>query len=319
MDLNKLLFLLSDGNFHSGSELGDALKVSRTSIWKAIPSLQEFSVPIEIVKGKGYRVTNGLDLLDKNKIISLLPQNISSIIKIDILLSYSSTNDYLSTSKHDAHFEAYHACLAESQTAGRGRRGRSWVSPFAKNISLSVSFFLEGGAEALSGLSLVVGIAVAKTLEGLGVEGVCLKWPNDVYVGERKIAGVLLELSGEATTSWKVVCGIGLNVHMEKIDGVSIDQSWCSLDESVRLERNVVVAKLLEQLFVVIELFKQDGFNYFLEEWSRLDMLRGKQVVVHPSGIEGKVVGVNLQGALTIKDDKTEHVINAGEVSVRKK
>jgi biotin-(acetyl-CoA carboxylase) ligase len=69
----------------------------------------------------------------------------------------------------------------------------------------------------------------------------------------------------------------------------------------------------------VIELFKQDGFNYFLEEWSRLDMLRGKQVVVHPSGIEGKVVGVNLQGALTIKDDKTEHVINAGEVSVRKK
>jgi BirA family biotin operon repressor/biotin-[acetyl-CoA-carboxylase] ligase len=249
----------------------------------------------------------------------LLPQNISSILKIDILLSYSSTNDYLSSSKQDFGFRGYHACLAENQTAGRGRRGRSWISPFAKNISFSVSFLLEGGAEALSGLSLVVGIAVAKTIEGLGVEDVCLKWPNDVYVGERKIAGVLVELSGEATTSWKVVCGIGLNVHMDEADGVNIDQKWCSLDESVRVERSMVVARLLEQLFVVIEFFKLNGFSSFIEEWSRLDMLRNKQVIVLPNGIEGKVVGVNLQGALIIKDDEAEHVINAGEVSVRKK
>ena len=125
MDLNKLLFLLSDGSFHSGSELGDALDVSRTSIWKAIPSLQELNVPIEVAKGKGYRVTNGLDLLDKDKILSLLSQNLTKFLKIDILLSYTSTNDYLSSSKYDLGFRDYHACLVENQTAGRGRRGRA--------------------------------------------------------------------------------------------------------------------------------------------------------------------------------------------------
>tara|TARA_R110001592_G_scaffold363316_1_gene683698 strand:- start:1448 stop:2410 length:963 start_codon:yes stop_codon:yes gene_type:complete len=320
MDLSKLLFLLSDGGFHSGSELGLALGVSRTSIWKAVPGLQELNVPLEIVKGKGYRVNGGLDLLNKNKILSLLPVNISNLINIDLLLSHSSTNDYLSSFViKDLGLNHYHICLAEMQTAGRGRRGKSWVSPFAKNISCSISFLLEGGVEALSGLSLVIGIAVAKTLEDLGVKDVCLKWPNDVYVGEKKIAGVLVELSGEATTSWKVVCGVGLNVHMRKSDGVSIDQLWCSLDDSLEVRRNVVVAKLIECLFTMLELFKVQGFESFMADWSRFDMLREKQIKVLPNGIEGVVVGVNLQGALIIQGDNGEHVINAGEVSVRKK
>tara|TARA_R110001592_G_C13182547_1_gene751101 strand:+ start:4320 stop:5279 length:960 start_codon:yes stop_codon:yes gene_type:complete len=319
MDLNKLLSLLSDGNFHSGSELGEFMGVSRTAIWKVIPSLQEISVPIEIVKGKGYRIIGGLDLLNKSKILALLPRNISKLVDIDILLSHSSTNDYLSSTAKAIGLGECRVCLAENQTAGRGRRGRVWVSPFAKNISFSIGFLLGGGVEALSGLSLVVGIAVAKALEDLGLEGVCLKWPNDVFVGEKKIAGILLELSGEATTHWKVVCGVGLNVHMSESDGVNIDQAWCSIDEQVQVSRNVVVARLLERLLETLELFKEQGFNAFLAEWARLDMLNGKMVVVLPNEIEGKVIGVNLQGALIIKHGKTEYVINAGEVSVRKK
>lgn len=319
MDLNRLLSLLSDGGFHSGSELGELMGVSRTAIWKVVPNLQELNVPIDIVKGKGYRIIGGLDLLNKNKILAFLPHSISKNIILHYLLTHSSTNDYLSSEVKDIDVGKYHVCLAENQTAGRGRRGKSWISPFAKNISVSIGFLLEGGVEVLSGLSLVVGIAVAKTLEDLGVAGVSLKWPNDVFVGEKKIAGILLELSGEATTNWKVVCGIGLNVHMSDSDKVDIDQAWCSLDDSVVLKRDVVVAKLLENLCIVLKKFKSDGFEVFMSEWSRFDMLAGKYVSVLPNQIEGKVYGVNLQGALIIKNDKSEHIINAGEVSVRKK
>ncbi len=319
MDLNRLISLLSDGEIHSGSKLGRLMGVTRTSIWKVIPSLQELSVPVEIIKGKGYRIKGGLDLLHKNKILSLLPQNISSLVDIDLLLNCSSTNDFLSTSSDEIKFGHYVICLAENQTAGRGRRGRTWVSPFAKNICCSISFVLEGGVEVLNGLSLVVGVAVAKTLEGLGVNDVSLKWPNDVYIGDRKIAGVLLELSGEATTSWKVVCGVGLNVHMTEQDEIEIDQDWCALDESIKLERNVIAAAMLEQIITTLELFKKQTFESFLGDWARFDMLRGKQVRVLPGGSEGEVVGINLQGALIIKGDKGEYIVNAGEVSVRKK
>lgn len=317
MNLNRLLSLLSDGEFHSGSELGRLVGVSRTSIWKAIPGLQELNVPVEVVKGKGYRVQGGLDLLDKNKILSMLPCNIKERVNLDILLSHSSTNDYLSSFKESVH-QNYHICLAEHQTAGRGRRGKVWVSPFAKNISFSAGFLLGGGVEVLSGLSLVVGVAVAKTLESLGIKNVGLKWPNDVFVGDKKIAGILLELSGEATTNWNVICGIGLNVHMDKNDGISIDQEWCSLTESISIERNFVISKLLAQLVEVLELFKEEGFQSFMSEWARFDVLSGEKVVVTPNGVEGYVVGVNMQGALLIKSVNGEHVINAGEVSVRK-
>lgn len=318
MDLNKLLTLLSDGGFHSGSELGELMNLSRTSIWKAVPSLQELGVPIEVIKGKGYRIPLGLDLLNKNKILSLLPRNISDQVSLDILLSCSSTNDYLSTFPSELDPAGYQVCLAENQTSGRGRRGRLWVSPFARNISCSVGFLLSGGVDALSGLSLVVGVAVAKALEDFGVKDVSLKWPNDVYVGGKKIAGILLELSGEATTNWKVVCGIGLNVHMSRNDNVSIDQDWCSLCDVVQVGRSEVVAKMICRLVSAIELFKAGTFQLFMDDWKRLDMLSGKRVVVSPGGIEGRVIGVNLQGALIVHDSGDVHVINAGEVSVRK-
>jgi BirA family biotin operon repressor/biotin-[acetyl-CoA-carboxylase] ligase len=317
MNLNQLLSLLSDGEYHSGSELGELLKVSRTSIWKAIPSIQELNIPIEIVKGKGYRIPGGLDLLNKKEILSILASEIKEQISLDILLSCTSTNDHLTLFKESV-FQGYHICLAEHQALGRGRRGKTWVSPFAKNIYISTGFLLGGGVEALSGLSLVVGVAVAKALEILGVKDIGLKWPNDVFVGEKKIAGILLELSGEATTSWNIVCGIGLNVHMNDEDEVVIDQEWCSLSSSVEIKRNVVVAELLSQLVVILEAFKKGGFQLFLDEWARFDMLAGERVLVTPNGIEGRVMGINTQGALLVRSADDDHVINAGEVSVRR-
>lgn len=318
MNLNKLLTLLSDGRYHSGSDLGEAMNLSRTSIWKAIPNLQELGVPVEVIKGKGYRIPSGLDLLNKNQILSLIPSNISNQVSLEILLNCTSTNDYISSFPIDADCRTYQACLAENQTKGRGRRGKFWISPFGKNISCSLGFQLGGGVEVLSGLSLVVGVAVAKTLETLGVKGVGLKWPNDVYVGGKKIAGILLELSGEATTSWKIVCGVGLNVHMSNDDNVSIDQEWCSLIESVQIERSVLAAKLICELISAFELFKKRNFQVFMDDWTRLDILSGETVIVTPGGLEGCVIGVNLQGALIVRNSSGEHLVNAGEVSVRR-
>ena len=317
MDINKLLYLLSDGEFHSGSQLGAALGLSRTSIWKALPLLQKLTVVVEAVKGKGYRIPNGLDLLDKNIITSLLLPYINSFLKIEILLSHSSTNDYLVERLKGCNISGYQVCLAEMQTSGRGRRGRVWVSPFAKNIYLSLAFSLGAGAEQLSGLSLVVGIAVAKALENLGVKGVGLKWPNDVFVGDKKIAGILLDLSGEATTSWNVICGIGLNVAMSKKDGSAIDQEWSALNEYIECNRNAITVELLKQLVEVIEEFKYSSFSEFMGRWNSYDVLHGKEVVILPGNRAGRCLGVNALGALIVNDGQ-DHVVSAGEVSVRK-
>lgn len=318
MDITKLLHLLSDGEFHSGSELGMALGVSRTSVWKSLPLLEKLSILTETVKGKGYRVPGGLDLLDRQKIlesvISFVP---SSDFDIDVLLSHESTNNYLIDLVKKKELSKYHVCLAERQLGGRGRRGRVWVSPFAKNIYLSLGFSLEVGVDQLSGLSLVIGIAVAQTLEAFGVKDIGLKWPNDVYIEGRKIAGILVELSGEATTVWNVVCGIGLNVSMTRKEGESIDQDWASLEDYVQCGRNEVAAELIKQLIDVVNEFRIAPFEHFMSRWARYDVLLGEDVRVMPGEMYGKVVGVNKLGALLIDNGEVNEV-NAGEVSVRR-
>ena len=162
-----------------------------------------------------------------------------------------------------------------------------------------------------------MGIAVANTLEKLGVKDVGLKWPNDVFVGGRKVAGILLELSGEATTSWSVVCGIGLNVLMTEKEGETIGQEWVSLSAFVECSRNVVAAELFNQLIEVMEEFKCGSFSDFIARWEHYDILRGKEVVVLPGTTTGRVVGVNAQGALLVSNGE-EYIVTAGEVSVRR-
>lgn len=318
MDIHKLLYLLSDGQFHSGSELGALLGISRTSVWKSLPVLQDFSIEVEVVKGKGYRILGGLDLLDKNKISSLLSSFVKSHLEIDLILSHASTNDYLVDQLKGRYLSGYHACLAEVQLSGRGRRGRTWISPFAKNIYLSLGFSIGGGVDQISGLSLVVGLAVAKALNALGIDGVGLKWPNDVMIDGKKIAGILLELSGEATTGWNVICGVGLNVGMTEKDGEVIDQPWVALNNYMPCSRNTIAAKLVGQLISELEKFQKGTFSDFIKEWDGYDILRGKEIQVSPGGLVGKAMGINSQGALLIKNSEKECIVSAGEVSVRR-
>lgn len=318
MDIHKLLQLLSDGEFHSGSALGQALDVSRTAIWKALPQVQALQVNLETIKGKGYRVPGGLDLLSENTISSMLPESVAKNIKFHYLPSCNSTNDYLMQGMHDDLDKGYQICLTELQFSGRGRRGKSWVSPFARNVTMSIGFSLAGGVESLQGLSLVVGIAVANVLNRLGVSDVAVKWPNDVLVGTKKIAGILIELQGEATTGWMIVCGVGLNVGMERCEGKGIEQDWVSLQELMQVDRNTVAVIMIEELIQVLELFKRQGFSLFEKKWAKLDYLFDKDVIVIPGEVQGKAKGIDLQGNLILDVAGQKVQVNAGEVSVRR-
>ena len=199
--LDKLLRLLADGQFHSGEELGEALGVSRAAVWKQLKKLDEMDIPFSSVKGKGYRLHDAIELLEPEQIQASVQQKLD---KLELLLDVDSTNTYLFQRAADYMGQRY-AVLAEKQHGGRGRRGRHWVSPFGKNIYLSLLVSFSGGINALEGLSLVTAIAVEKALTRLGLTDIGLKWPNDIYLQQKKVAGILLEVTGEYNSHCQVV------------------------------------------------------------------------------------------------------------------
>ena len=311
-----LLSLLADGEFHSGSKLGGLLGVSRTSVWKTLGSLSKYNLKIESVKGKGYRLPCGLELLDTEKILGSVQFDVRKLISLDVFFSLDSTNKYLMDQQNESS-EIYSICMAEHQTQGKGRRGKSWVSPFAKNIYLSIGFDLLGGVDSLNGLSLVVGIAVVRALRLAGVNGAKLKWPNDIWVDGNKISGVLVELRGEATTAWRVTAGIGLNISMNEQEGGDIDQSWTSLEKYSNVKKNAMTVYLLDSLVTVLERFKEKGFSAFESEWREFDLLYGRQVSFSEGRKAGIACGIDSSGALKVKIESGVFTVNAGEVSVR--
>lgn len=313
-----LLQALSDGEFHSGSELGEILGVSRTAVWKSLQKLETLGLVVETIKGKGYRLSHPLDLLDASRILSALPDITQTQLALRVLQSTASTNSDASAWLVESRLHPYCVVLAEQQTAGRGRHGRTWVSPFAQNLYLSLAYELKGGVEALSGLSLVVGIALIRTLKVLGVDDVALKWPNDVWLQGRKLAGVLVELQGEATSGWRVVIGIGLNVHMREAEGAMIDQPWISLDTTKVVSRNELAARLIETLLLVLHEFACKGFAAFVAEWAAVDALAGKHIQLDGGRVAGVAMGIDATGALLLQQESGGLlVVNAGEVSVR--
>ena len=318
MELVKLLNCLADGKYHSGVEIGSELGVSRTAIWKALGKLEASGVALEVVKGKGYRIAGGLDLLNRDVIIGHLNQSSTPFETLFLLQDVDSTNSFLMREESDS--DGYALCLSERQSSGRGRRGRLWHSPYAKNLYLSLSFNLAGGAEALEGLSLALGVAVANCLSANGVAEVGLKWPNDVWVRDRKLAGLLVELKGEAELGWKVVAGLGINILMNDEEGSVVDQPWTSISavaSELSIDRSQWASLLIESLITTIERYRVGGLGCLLAEWARFDILHGRSVQASGNGLSGVCMGVDDRGRLLIKSGEELHAINAGEVSVR--
>jgi BirA family biotin operon repressor/biotin-[acetyl-CoA-carboxylase] ligase len=311
-----LLKLLKDGRFHSGQALGVALGVSRSAVWKQLQHLEaELGLSIHRVRGRGYQLAAPLTLLDPVEIRKKSPSCDWPVLVFD---SIDSTNAEALRAIERGQAAPF-LVLAERQTAGRGRRGRKWVSPFAENIYYSLVLRIEGGMRQLEGLSLVVGLAVMQALRGLGVSSAGLKWPNDVLVGQKKIAGILLELVGDPADVCHVVLGVGINVNMQMTD--EVDQQWTSmrLESGKVFDRNQLVAELGMMLQAYLSRHQVDGFSAIQAEWEQNHLWQGRPVslIAGVNQIDGEVLGIDNQGALRLKVDGAEKVFSGGELSLR--
>lgn len=321
--LNYLIQTLSDGEYHSGEELGNTLGVTRAAIWKLIKTLTEWGIEIDSSTKKGYRISYKIELLDKHKILKYIPAAQRKLLqKIDIVESLSSTNDYLMNTIKEQPIQG-HVCLAERQTAGRGRRGRSWVSPFAASMYLSLLWQFSKDFSELAGLSLVIAIAVINALQEYGVpKGLALKWPNDVYWNNKKLAGILIETRGESNVQFNSVIGIGLNLQVPKSLSNSINQQWTDLSQVMgeAIERNKLCGLMLDQLIKVIIQFEKEGLKPFIKQWRQFDIAYDQKISIHtPTQIyTGIARGVDEGGSILLEDAAGNvQRFSMGEVSLR--
>jgi BirA family biotin operon repressor/biotin-[acetyl-CoA-carboxylase] ligase len=314
---------LADGELHSGAALAERLGISRAAVWKAVRKAGEvLGLEVRSVRGRGYCLAAPVELLDPKRILAEVPQDCQGrIARLEVFDDIDSTNSHLMR-EAQAGAPSGTLCLAERQTAGRGRHGRTWVSPFGTNLYLSLLWRYPFGPGELGGLSLASGAAVAATLEAEGVTEVGLKWPNDVLWQRRKLAGLLLEVAGEVQGPSLVVVGLGLNILLARSLGIGIDQPWTDLDSVPGLaqtSRNRLAAKLAERLTLVMDGYGANGLAPFLPEWERFDLYRGELVEVRlgERTIAGVHAGVTGQGALRLDLDGRIQTFHAGEVSLR--
>lgn len=312
-----LLRLLQDGRFHSGEALGAALGVSRSAIWKQLQSLEaELALPIHRVRGRGYRLERQLVLLDEDV---LAVSESARGWPLSILPTVDSTNAEALKRLAGGQAPPF-IVLAERQTSGRGRRGRNWVSPFGENLYYSLALQVDGGMRQLEGLSLVVGLALLRALRIAGVVAAGLKWPNDVLVDGRKIAGILLELSGDPADVCHVVIGVGVNVNMLADKG-AIDQPWTSMRAELGclVDRNEFVCELNRQLSLYLGVHEKHGFSVLKDEWQENHLWQGRHVTLTmgASPVEGMVLGVDQTGAIRLRVAGVEQNFSGGELSLR--
>ena len=308
-----LISILADGEFHSGEQLGGALGMSRAAINKHIQTVRDWGVDIFTVPGKGYSLPHPIQLLDEAKIHSMLPAG-----RVNVLPVIDSTNQYLLD--RIGELSSGDACVAEYQQAGRGRRGRKWFSPFGSNLYLSMYWKLDQGPAAAMGLSLVIGIVMAEVLQRLGAEDVRVKWPNDLYLKDRKLAGILVELTGKTGDAAQLVIGAGINLKMREPEADTISQGWINLQEAgVNIDRNELTAMLLKELRAALLHFENEGLAPFISRWRGLDNFldRPVKLLIGDQEIHGIERGIDQQGALLLEQDGIIKPYIGGEISLR--
>jgi BirA family biotin operon repressor/biotin-[acetyl-CoA-carboxylase] ligase len=312
-----VLRALADGRFHSGEDIAQALGCSRTLVWQALKDAQEaFGLTVFKVRGQGYKLPEPIEWLDVVAIRAHLAAPASEVWTLALAERIDSTNTQLMRRSDNAPHGLVLA--AEWQDAGRGRLGRQWRMRLGGALAFSLVWRFDQGMAQLSGLSLAVGVAIARVLKRLGAP-VALKWPNDVLLGGKKLAGVLIELSGEVQGPASVVVGIGINV----ADPGDVGQPVAGLAEAgIKIGRNQLLAELLNELAQVLARFARDGFAAFREEWlSHAAFLQ--QAVRITQGqhevLEGVCLGVDASGALLIDTASGVRAFHSGDVSVRPK
>jgi len=322
----KLLGLLADGGVHSGTELAARLGVTRAAVWKSIHQLDELGVSVKAEKGQGYRLSNAIELFDEHAIrSSLTAATEAKLDKLEVLWETTSTNDYLLQQSAPG-TDRSRVCLAEIQTGGRGRRGRRWVAEAGQSICLSLAWSFSSAPAQLACLGLVAGVAVLRVARQAGAADALLKWPNDVVIDGGKLAGILIDVQGEAGGPMRTVVGVGLNYGLpgtaiDKVlaDGGLMPASLCGMGVLPELSRNAAAAALVNELHAVFELFRAEGFSGLADEWRSADFLCGKAVTVSADNhtYRGTVRGIANDGRLQLETDAGIIHLLSGDVSVR--
>ncbi|MEQ5803330.1 biotin--[acetyl-CoA-carboxylase] ligase [Halomonas sp. H10-9-1] len=324
MTIGDLIRLLGDGEFHSGEQLGEQLGVSRAAVWKQLRKLESLGIAMEAVKGQGYRLAEPLELLDGPGIIAgLSHQARTHLARLFVEETLPSSNAFLRErfAQGAGHGEV---CLVEQQSAGRGRRGRVWSTPWGRSLMLSQGWRVESGIAALEGLSLAVGVVLARVLESHGVSPL-LKWPNDVLLalpdgGYAKLAGILVEVSGDASGPCEVVIGMGVNVSLPQEFRSTLEQPAAAIeDQVVGVSRNALATDLLEALLPLVAEFERDGFAPWCDAWNARHAFAGREVdVLRGAAREVAVAeGVDASGNLVVVQEGRRRRLAGGEISLR--
>lgn len=321
MNHDALIDLLADGEFHSGERLGAQLQISRAAVWKRLQALMPLGIPVEKVRGRGYRIPGGLQRLNAEALRQqMLAEGVLPPGPIQIWAELDSTNAQL---LRDTTAVNGQICLAERQTAGKGRRGRTWYSPYGRNLYLSIAWHYQQGVAVLEGLSLAVGVVLAETLKDFGLQTAQLKWPNDLLYQGHKLGGILIEVGGDVSGECKVVVGVGLNIAMSDLSeiGSTIDQPWTDLKSAgLQVDRNVLCGCFLARMIPLLQNFPGHTFGAYQERWQALNAHQGSQVILSGPGraVPGKVLGVDERGGLRLLTDEGEQCFSGGEISLRR-
>ena len=316
----RLLSRLADGRVHAGARLATELGIGRDSLRAAVRYLREHGIRVAAEGREGFRLGERLELLDEASILAQLDPESRSVLRgLEVLFEVGSTNARLSELAARGTGAPY-ACLAEVQSVGRGRRGRAWRSPLARNVYLSLSWRFANRGVPMLGLSPAVAVAVADALEGIGARELALKWPNDLRWRGRKLGGVLLELDPAADKGWHAVIGIGLNVSMPPALVGDIEQPWTDLETVLghRVSRNEVAARVIERGLDAAGTFAVEGFRAFRPGWARRDEVRGRRVelVGRRQSVAGVAMGLDDEGGLLVAvGDRVERVLS-GDLSL---
>ena len=319
-----LVALLADGRVHSGERLAGALGVSRAAVWKGVGRLRRDGIEIDAQARRGYRLPTALELFERQSIEAQLARQRRGLLRnLEVRFAVDSTNTLL-LQRDPPPFGRADACLCELQREGRGRRGRRWIAPFGQGIALSLAWQFRGMPRDLPAMSLASGIAVVRALGRLGARGVGLKWPNDIWLNDAKLGGILIDLRAEAEGPVYAVIGIGLNLQLAPAARAEIAATGVKVaavaDACVSTpSRNAAAGALLDELLGVLVDYERTGFAPYRDEWSALDALAGRRAVVFTGAerIPGTARGIDSDGALLL--DVGGHVRRflSGDVSLR--
>jgi BirA family biotin operon repressor/biotin-[acetyl-CoA-carboxylase] ligase len=315
---------LCDGEFHSGEDLAKSLGVTRSAVWKAANALRDLGMPMEAVRNRGYKLPVASEPLAATSIREHVSADVRErLTRVDVAWSTGSTNTELVERAYPEQGRS-EVMLAEFQTAGRGRRGRSWLAPPGGAVCLSLSWTFPEVPRDAGAMSLAVGVCVLRALKTQGVGNVRLKWPNDVLAADRKLGGILIELRAESGGPACVVVGIGLNVALgqnlvEHIASTGLQATDLASHASVAVSRNALAASLIESCIRGLRQFEQEGLRAFIEEWREADALQGREISVQSTDevVRGLARGVDLSGALLVETPNGLRKFLSGEVTVR--